>query len=51
MGHLTRVLRPSEPTHDRPPCSFPTCPGDVVPMVQDLVRMYHVYMIYFIHMN
>jgi hypothetical protein len=26
MGHLARVLRPSGPTHGRPPCSFPQSP-------------------------
>jgi hypothetical protein len=37
MAHLARVHRLSGPTHGRPPCSFPPSPGDVVPMVPDLV--------------
>jgi hypothetical protein len=34
MGHLTRVLRSSGPTHDRLPCSFLLSPEALVPMYQ-----------------
>jgi hypothetical protein len=37
MGLLARVLRPSGPTHDRPPCSFLLSLGDMVPMVSILI--------------
>jgi hypothetical protein len=37
MGLLTRALRPSGLTHGRLPCSFLPSPGDVVPMVPNLV--------------
>jgi hypothetical protein len=36
MGLLARVLRPSGPTHGRPPCSFLPSLGYVVPMVPKL---------------
>jgi hypothetical protein len=38
MGLLAHVLRPSGTNHGRPPCSFRLSPGDVVPMVPDLVN-------------
>jgi hypothetical protein len=38
MDLLAHSLRPSGPTHGRPPCSFLLSPGDVVPMVPNLVR-------------
>jgi hypothetical protein len=37
MGLLTRVLRSSGPTHGRPPFPFLLSPGDVVPMIPNLV--------------
>jgi hypothetical protein len=37
MGVLARVLRPSGPTHGRPPCSILLSPQDLVPMVPNLV--------------
>jgi hypothetical protein len=37
MGLLAHVLRPSGPTHGKPPCSFLLSLGDVVPMVPNLV--------------
>jgi hypothetical protein len=37
MGLLARALRPSWPTHGRPPCSSLPSPRDVVPMVPNLV--------------
>jgi hypothetical protein len=37
MGLLARVLRSSGLTHGRPPCSFWLSPGDVVPMVPNLI--------------
>jgi hypothetical protein len=37
MGLLARALRPSRPTHGRLPCSFLPSPGDVEPMVPNLV--------------
>jgi hypothetical protein len=37
MGLLARVLGPSGPTHGRLPCSFLLSPGDVVPMIPNLV--------------
>jgi hypothetical protein len=38
MGLLAHVLRPSGPTHGKPPCSFLLSLGDVVPMVPNLVN-------------
>jgi hypothetical protein len=38
MRLLARVLRPSGPTHGRPPYSFRPSSRDVVPMVSDLVH-------------
>jgi hypothetical protein len=38
MGLLARTLRPSGPTHGRPPCFVRLSPRDVVPMVPDLVN-------------
>jgi hypothetical protein len=37
MGLLVRSLRPSGLTHGRPPCSSLSSPGDVVPMVLNLI--------------
>jgi hypothetical protein len=37
MGLLARSLRPSGPTHGRPPCSFRLSLADMVPMVPDLI--------------
>jgi hypothetical protein len=37
MGLLAHALRPSGPTHGRPPYSVRLSPGNVVPMVPDLV--------------
>jgi hypothetical protein len=37
MGLLAHALRPSGPTLGRPPYSSRLCPGDVVPMIPDLV--------------
>jgi hypothetical protein len=41
MGHLAHVLRLSGSTHGGPPVPFLPSPGDVVPMVPDLVINRH----------
>jgi hypothetical protein len=38
MGLLARALKPSGLTHGRPPGSFLLSPGDVSPMMPDLIR-------------
>jgi hypothetical protein len=40
MGLLARALRPSGPTHGRPPCSSRPTIEDVVPMEPDLVSAF-----------
>jgi hypothetical protein len=42
MGHLAYFLRLSGPTHGKPPCSFPPSLGDVLPLVPDPVKFYHL---------
>jgi hypothetical protein len=42
MGLLAHALRPSGPTHGRSPYSSRPSPGDVVPMVTDLVTFLSV---------
>jgi hypothetical protein len=37
MSLMSRALRPSGLTLGRPPCSFCLSPGDVVPMIPDLI--------------
>jgi hypothetical protein len=39
MGLLAHVLMPSGLTHGRPPCFFLPSPGDMVPMVPNLVSI------------
>jgi hypothetical protein len=43
MGHLAWILRPSGPTHGRPPYSSLLSPGDLVPMVLNLIIVHLQY--------
>jgi hypothetical protein len=43
MGHLARILRPSGLTHGRLPYSSLPSPGDLVPMVLNLVIVHLQY--------
>jgi hypothetical protein len=38
MGLLARILRPSGLSHGRPPCNLLLSPGDMVPMVPNLIN-------------
>jgi hypothetical protein len=44
MGLLAHALRLSGPTLGSPPCSFLPSPGDLVPMVPNLVKHDSLYL-------